>query len=319
MTELNDPPVEMEDEESTSQLRELLERLDEAGFSVSEVWQAMQVIRPPMPVEQSVTVAYVMGNSVSYSWHHSMMNMIGWDQNNARHLQDGGFIAIRYGTDGLVASRNQAVQIFLDEKPADWLFWIDTDMGFKPNTVDRLLAAADPVERPIVGGLCFSNKETGEDGLGGWRTEAVPTVYDWAHEPDPAGGPDRMGFAVRWQYQPNSLVQCAGTGSACVLIHRSVFERIASGAGDIPPYGPHWYDRAYNASMRQETSEDLSFCMRAWSLGIPVHILTGVRTTHEKTVWLSEDHYWAQQARLPRKRGQAVDRQATEGGPSAAG
>jgi hypothetical protein len=37
--------------------------------------------------------------------------------------------------------------------------------------------------------------------------------------------------------------------------------------------------------------EDLSFCMRAGSLGIPVHVHTGVKTTHLKQLWLSEADY----------------------------
>ena len=32
-------------------------------------------------------------------------------------------------------------------------------MGFAPDTINRLLEAADPVERPVVGGLCFTQRE----------------------------------------------------------------------------------------------------------------------------------------------------------------
>jgi hypothetical protein len=31
--------------------------------------------------------------------------------------------------------------------------------------------------------------------------------------------------------------------------------------------------------------------MRAMALGIPVHVHTGVKTSHQKTVWLSENEY----------------------------
>ena len=115
---------------------------------------------------QSVTVAYVHQNEVTYSWHHSMIEMVGWDLVNHGRIMAGGYIAMRCGSDGLVQARNKAVQHFLEDKPADWLFWVDTDMGFSPDTVDRLLEAADPVERPVVGGLCFSLRETDPDGFG---------------------------------------------------------------------------------------------------------------------------------------------------------
>jgi hypothetical protein len=45
--------------------------------------------------------------------------------------------------------------------------------------------------------------------------------------------------------------------------------------------------------MGKVVSEDLSMCMRAGSLDIPVHVHTGVRTTHQKTLWVAEDDYMA--------------------------
>jgi hypothetical protein len=37
--------------------------------------------------------------------------------------------------------------------------------------------------------------------------------------------------------------------------------------------------------------EDLSFCMRATALDIPIHVHTGARTTHAKMTWLSETDF----------------------------
>jgi hypothetical protein len=131
----------------------------------------------------------------------------------------GGYVAWKSGTDGLADARNKVVKAFLKEHQADWLFWIDTDMGFAPDTIDRLFEAADPVERPLVGGLCFTQREETSDGMGGWRCLASPTVFDWRVLDD-----GQMGFTVRWNYPPDALTQVAGTGAACVLIHRGVFE-----------------------------------------------------------------------------------------------
>lgn len=241
----------------------------------------------PCSRADAVTIAYVNDDLPAYSWHHSMIELIGYDMANHARLLRGGFIAYRYGTDGLVDARNKAVEQFLSEKDADWLFWVDTDMGFTADTIDRLMEVADPVERPIVGGLCFTQRETAEDGMGGWRTAAAPTVFDWLHLDG------QQGFAIRWDYAMDTVTRCAGTGSACILIHRSVFERM------FKEYGTSWYDRAYNPSMKAETSEDLSFCMRALALDIPVHVHTGVKTSHMKKVWLSEVEYHAQRPPAP--------------------
>jgi len=89
------------------------------------------------------------------------------------------------------------------------------------------------------------------------------------------------------------VTRCAGTGSAAILIHRTAFETIAG------PLGPVWYNRIPNTSTGQLVSEDLSFCMRAGAANIPVHVHTGVRTTHQKTVWLGEELYWQQRAVNP--------------------
>jgi hypothetical protein len=40
--------------------------------------------------------------------------------------------------------------------------------------------------------------------------------------------------------------------------------------------------------------EDLSFCLRAGAAGIPIHVHSGVRTTHFKPAWLGESDYWRQ-------------------------
>lgn len=236
-----------------------------------------------LPPNEAVTVAYVHQNEVTYSWHHSMVELVGYDMSTSGRIMAGGYISMRCGSDGLVEARNRAVRHFLEDRPADWLWWVDTDMGFAPDTIERLLEAADPAERPVVGGLCFSMRETESDEMGGWHTAPTPTVFDWA-KIDTADG-EQQGFAVRWDYPSDTLTQVAGTGSACILIHRSVFERLAD------KFGPIWYNRVPNTTTGQLLSEDLSFCLRAGAANIPVHVHTGVRTTHQKPVWLAEQDY----------------------------
>jgi glycosyltransferase involved in cell wall biosynthesis len=243
------------------------------------------VTEPARTEPEAVVVAYVHQNEVAYSWHHSMTELLGWDWANHGRVLRGGYIGMRFGSDGLVQARNKAVQHFLADGKAEWLFWIDTDMGFAPDTVDRLLEAADPVERPVVGGLCFTQTETDADGLGGWRCRATPTVFDWAKLDS-----GQMGFAVRWGFTPDTLTRVGGTGSACILIHRSVFEKIEAAHGRV------WYDRVPNTTTGQLLGEDLSFCLRAGALQVPMFVHTGVRTTHLKATWLAEEDYWQQRA-----------------------
>jgi FkbM family methyltransferase len=236
----------------------------------------------PEPSADAVVLSYVCGNEVAYSWHRSVVQLFAFDALANQRL--GANLervhALRYGTGGLIEARNQAVYDFLEEYPdAQWLFWLDTDMGFSPDALELLLGSADPHTRPIMGALCFSMQEIESDGLGGRRTQPTPTIYDWITVDG------QSGYAVRWDYPRDTVTRTHATGSACVVIHRSVLERIRD------KFGPVWYDRIPNPSTGQLFSEDLSLCVRAGALDIPVHVDTRVRTTHLKSVWVSEEYY----------------------------
>ncbi len=228
----------------------------------------------------AVTVAYLHGEEVAHSWHASIIELIGYDLATNERVIRGGWQSMRPATGDLVGGRNEVVGKFLGDDRAEWLFWVDTDMGFAPDAIDRLVAAADPVERPVVGGLCFAYRETGPDGMGGQHAVPRPTIFDWRG----AAAGKECGFVGRTQYPVNALVQCAGTGSACLLIHRTVLEKIGAQFGS-------WYDRLPDPQGRL-VSEDLSFCMRVGAVGVPVFVHTGVRTSHMKTIYVTEEHYW---------------------------
>lgn len=225
-----------------------------------------------------VVVTYLHPHEIAYSFHGSLLQLVGWDVSHDRRISHWN--AVSCGTGGLIAGRTKSVTDFLagDE---DWLLVIDSDMGFEPDALDQLLAAAHPTERPIVGGLCFAQKEIAPDPSYGFRCEPRVTIFDWVALEE--GGPKR--FVGRGHYPVNTLVRCAGTGMAFVLVHRSVFEKIAE------QHGPTWFDRI-PGSDGELLGEDISFCLRAGSAGFPLFVHTGVKTTHMKTVWLSETDYW---------------------------
>jgi len=202
-----------------------------------------------------------------------MTDLLLNDLSTNHRVMRGGYIAVRYSTGGIVKARNEAAAMFMAAKDSEWLFWVDTDMGFAPDTLERLLAAADPVARPIMGALCFSSKEIRPDGLNGYWTAPLPTILDWKVNPDGVAG-----FTARFDYEPDAVLRCSGTGSACILIHRSVFERL----------GPNPYEPLRNPSTGELIGEDLAFCARASEHDIPVHVHTGVPTSHLKPIWMGE-------------------------------
>lgn len=196
-----------------------------------------------------------------------------------------GQMAKQVGSGGIVSGRNHLAKLMCDESAADWLFMPDSDMGFAADTVERLIAAADPKERPVVGALCFAHKSDGKASLYGVRYRACPTLYDWIDTGD------KVGFAPRLSYARDSLVPVGATGGACVLIHRTVLERIRAEYGDV------WFDPITHPTGPTTFSEDLSFCLRVAAVDFPIYVDTSVKTTHDKGgVFLDEEFYDAQPA-----------------------
>lgn len=230
-------------------------------------------------MSRRTTLAYVHGLEVTHSWHASTMALVSHDVANHQRVIGGGWLATKYGTGGIVQARNDTVAQFL-KMDSEWLFWVDTDMGFSPDALDRLHEVADADSAPLVGGLCFMNRECGPDGMGGMLVQPMPTIFQWVDIT--RGEQSATGFACMQDYPRNQLVRIAATGSAFVLIHRSVFERVEQ------QYGRSWYSPVYSEGTGMWLSEDLSLCTRAGALEIPMHVHTGVQTSHLKHYWLDE-------------------------------
>jgi hypothetical protein len=77
-----------------------------------------------------VALAYVHGDAGRItSFEDSLAAMRDWDSAHGKYLHRR--FAMRFGTDGLVAARNQ-VAVQLLQSDCDWLLWVDTDMASPP-------------------------------------------------------------------------------------------------------------------------------------------------------------------------------------------
>lgn len=168
-------------------------------------------------------------------------------------------------------ARNLMVNNFLEDYPdVPWLFMCDTDMWFPGDTVDRLIAAADPVERPIVGGLCFHGNANG----------GAPhsTMYELT-EPKPG----TLAFKRYTEWPEDECVRVSGTGAAALLMHRDALETVRkSSRDDAAP----WFRESAIGAPLMLMGEDLTFCLRCGAAGIPIHVHTGVKVGHMKTTML---------------------------------
>jgi hypothetical protein len=232
---------------------------------------------------EAVTMGYLHPDEASHSFMKSTWEMLMYDTSKHARLARGRSPLGMFCTSGgLETGRNETIKQFLNDRDAPWFLWVDADMGFAADSLERLMQVAHSQLRPIVGALCFGNSPSGDDGLNGRHNTIFPTVMDWS-ETD-----EKFGLQPRYAYEVNSVVQCGSTGAAFVLIHRSVFKKIAE------QYGETWYTRLPHPKSKGLLGEDVSFCLRAGSLGIPVHVHTGVQTNHWKPSYLSQSAYMSQ-------------------------
>lgn len=222
----------------------------------------------------SLVVAYLHGGEVAHSFHHSCRNL--WTHDALHEQRLAGFIAQECGAGRITDGRNDVVTQFL-ATPGEWLAFVDSDMGFDPDTFDRLIDAADPVERPIVGALAFGQRRGGLGPHGSVRMEQFPTIYQWVD------GGAVAGCAPIYDYPRDALVPCDATGAACFIVHRDVLGRMAA----TFPAPRRWFDETVIKG--RVFGEDLTFFRRCRELGYPVHVHTGVRTSHYKRAYLTED------------------------------
>ena len=165
-------------------------------------------------------------------------------------------------------ARNMVARKFLeDPREPPWLFMCDTDMVFEPNTVGRLVKAADPVARPVVGALCYSQNTDGGD--------PYPTLYELAE----TGG--QLAFVRYAKWRDGAVVRVTATGAAALLIHRDALTAVEKHAGDAA--APWFRESPVGTAL---VGEDLTFCLRLGAAGIPVHVATSVKAGHMKTTML---------------------------------
>lgn len=210
-----------------------------------------------------------------------------------------GMIWQRCASGQLVEARNETVSFFLDT-PCEWALFVDSDMGFAPDTLEQLLGSADAKERPVVGALCFGLKRVSQDDeLQSVAFRSFPTIYRYCQTADD------LGFVEQIDYARDALVQCDATGAACLLVHRSVLEKIRETDGD------NWFGKLGlthpETGKGRHFSEDMSFCLRVARAGFPLWVNTAVKTSHDKGGIYYTEETFDDQLRLAKVEYEATD------------
>jgi hypothetical protein len=269
---------------------------NEADKIASEAYETVEC------VEGSAAVGFLDPGKWSACFGLSYRDLCLYDMATSGRIvrENGKELRNLTGAGGIPQGRNKIVEMFLKGTDAEWLFMVDSDMGFEHDIVDRLVESADPVDRPVVGALAFCLRKRDAKGgpqeMNSMYSESFaiePTMYKWAEVQDTGeqGVLPMIHYRDEVKKKGTSILQVAATGAAAILIHRRVFYDI------LGKYGPIWYNTIThptaggNNTMRI-FSEDLSFCIRCQSLDIPVHVDTAIKTTHEKGgIFLNENSF----------------------------
>lgn len=160
--------------------------------------------------------------------------------------------------------RNNMVREFLKSDPDryDKMLFVDSDM--RPSITDAtlVLSACTP-EAPVVGGLYLNPVE------GGY---AAPVIYDL----------DEHGFIQHPDHPAlgSGLVEVGAIGTGFMAIHRSLLELMTETYSEPVP----WFDEIIYEG--NKLGEDLTFCLRVRSMGLPIYVHLDAKVGHYKEVLL---------------------------------
>lgn len=135
-----------------------------------------------------VVVATLSAGTLCHEFSSSWSTMLAWDSIHEGYtLTPGGKIEMCAGP-RIAETRSQIVdQFFAAEEfgGAQWLLMIDSDMVFGHDLLSRMMAVADPIHVPVLGGLCFA---------GGRNMSPYPTIYEEVVGPEVDGKPTFIGI-----------------------------------------------------------------------------------------------------------------------------
>ena len=150
-------------------------------------------------------------------------------------VAQGHTINVVMVVDSLVASARRQLADFFATSDYDYIWWIDSDMWIPHDACQRLLER----DKPFIG-VNYRRRRIANPSFTAVKDGVEAVVSD--------DGP--------------ATEQVDAVGHGCLLIHRSVYEKIA------PPY----YIHVWNFNLNKEVGEDVFFCKAATEAGFEIWV-----------------------------------------------
>jgi len=173
------------------------------------------------------------------------------------------------------------------ELDMDYLLFIDADMKFPPDALDRLVAH----NVDVVGALCTMR-----------QPPCLPTIGKFTK--DEQG--NCTGVSTILKYPDNALFEVDSIGMAFTLISRRALEAVRK-AARTPKSGSFRFEELQNGG---ELPEDSAFCYRAKQAGMKVYCDTGLSILHKGPYFYGEQDYLGFQEQLIKSNGVEFDHHA---------
>lgn len=194
------------------------------------------------------TISYV--NSLAYlpeKFSRSYGDMRAY---NERYFGNKEIYYDKVFTSWLPKARNDLVK----QMYGDWIFFLDTDLEFEPDSFVRLLKIMQKYDTPVLSGLYVYKKEPHFPIISSWND--VKEKYE---------------MTIEWP-KDAEIIPIDGAGAGCLLIKKWVFSLIYKELHQLP------------FEVSAENSEDMSFFKRLRKVGVQAYCAPQVQFGHADTI-----------------------------------
>lgn len=209
----------------------------------------------------SVAIGYTHTGMVYQPFMQCVINLMAYDAAHRKSISQ----LIGIGHPYIPFARQSVVEQFMVGK-ADWLLFLDYDMIFDGDYLDRLRDIAEKEGTPILGALYYT-----------FMYGTVAPCWMEYREGKHNMPMDRI--------EEDKLYELSTVGMGFTLIHRDVFTTMKDRIDD--PWC--WY--GHDIMGGERVGEDVTFCARARDLGFPTYGSSAVRCGHIKRQDVSIDTY----------------------------
>jgi len=208
------------------------------------------------------TVAYLGGLGFLYEdFAYSFMQMLIYTKEFC--CPEGSYVHLDRS---ISSDRSGSRNVLSQRMMGDWIFFTDSDHGFDPDLLARLLSVFNQI-RPD------GERIDVLAGLYRFRVPPhLPVLFHYDEETK-----THCHIAEVDQSQPVFQISCAGAG--CLLVRRNVFDRIREELHENP------FDE------KPPLSEDFSFFNRLRDLGIKAYVAPQIKSDHLLVKRITDEDY----------------------------